>query len=73
MKRLILIGILLIAGCKPLTPEQHYRQQQWIQNMQGYIQGMNQQEQQRMRELNRWSDRQREINALEGIERNTRK
>jgi len=73
MKKLILIVMFFLVGCQPMTPEQQYRQQQWIQNMQGYIQGMNQQEQQRMREAEQQHYQQRMLNSLQGIERNLRK
>ena len=70
MKRkiILILACLILTGCAPQTEMQGQRQQQWIQQMQAFIQGMNQQQRQRQQD---W-DRRREINALEGIERNLR-
>lgn len=73
MKKLILIVMFFLVGCQPMTPEQQHRFQQWCQQQQNFIQGLNQQEQQRMQEAQQRHYQQRMLNTLQGIERNLRK
>lgn len=73
MKKLILIVMFFLVGCQPMTPEQQRRFQQWARQQQNYIQGLNQQEQQRMQESEQRHYQHRMLNTLQGIERNLKK